>query len=269
MEILNINIPSEILLYIFQFLNETQQIKLCQVCYTFNNIIRRYITKNKRLYMRDLIQSDNIKLLQWMLDNCHNTLMICVYMSKNGYIRCLKYAHKNGCGWHAMFNNDILKLYNSCTWSAMNGHLECLKYCHENGCTWNEWTCDEAIKGNHLECLKYCLENGCKYSNICSTAAYYGSLDSLKYAHENGYSWNELTCDQAIKGNHPECLKYCLENNCEYGDICLIAAYYGSLDCLKYAHENGYSSRKNIIEIAAQYGHLKCFEYAKQIINNK
>ena len=90
----------------------------------------------------------------------------------------------------------------------------CLKFAHEHVAPWDEWT--------------------------CAFAAMNGNLDCLKYAHEHGCPWNENTCIAAR-------LEWTLglsevraraRVSLGRGDV-LFAAYYGHLDCLKYARENG------------------------------
>ncbi len=46
--------------------------------------------------------------------------------------------------------------------------------------------------------------------------------------------------------------------------MCIIAAANGHLDCLKYAHKNGYSWNKRICEEAAYNSHLDCLKYAHE-----
>ena len=46
----------------------------------------------------------------------------------------------------------------------------------------------------------------------CSNAAKNGHLECLKYAHENGCPWDGETCSNAAKNGHLECLKYAHEN---------------------------------------------------------
>ena len=51
--------------------------------------------------------------------------------------------------------------------------------------------------------------------------------------------WDEVTCSNAAKNGHLECLKYAHENGCPWdGETCYNAAQNGHLECLKYAHEN-------------------------------
>ena len=44
---------------------------------------------------------------------------------------------------------------------------------------------------------------------------------------------------------------------------CSNAAFYGHINCLKYAHENGCPWNKEIYSYAAQNGHLDYLKYAR------
>jgi hypothetical protein len=69
-----------------------------------------------------------------------------------------------------------------------------------------------------------------------------------------------------------ECLKYAHENNCHlqiHGDkhisdtqVCARAAYRGSLECLQYAHTNGYGWDQLTCTNATISGSLECLRYA-------
>ena len=46
-------------------------------------------------------------------------------------------------------------------------------------------------------------------------AAEKGHLDCLKHLHETAKApWDENAVREAHKKNHPECLQYCLDNDC-------------------------------------------------------
>jgi len=46
--------------------------------------------------------------------------------------------------------------------------------------------------------------------------------------------------------------------------LSLVAARYGFLNCLKYAHENGCQWNENTCYVAAENGHLNCLKYAHE-----
>ncbi len=62
-----------------------------------------------------------------------------------------------------------------------------------------------------------------------------------------------------------ECLKYAYENGCSWDkETYSSAARRGSLECLKYAHENGCPWDENTCSCAAENGHLECLKYAQE-----
>ncbi len=65
-------------------------------------------------------------------------------------------------------------------------------------------------------------------------------------------------CIITIQNGHLECLKKVRIN----GDrLCSIAAAYGKLNILKYAHENEYPWNESVFSAAAENGHLDCLKY--------
>jgi hypothetical protein len=172
----------------------------------------------------NILEYDMIEWLKFKFTE-YNKKTLCD-KATNRAIKCLKYAHENGCPWNSW----------TCVYAAQNAQLECLKYLHENGCPWDEWTCSNAARNGQLECLKYARDNGCPWNGLtCTYAAGNGQLECLKYLHENGCPWNDETC--------------------------LFAAKYGQLECLKYAHENGCPWNK---KICTQKGYIECVTYAKE-----
>jgi hypothetical protein len=83
----------------------------------------------------------------------------CTTAASRGYLKCLKYAHVNGCPWDE----------NTCAAAAENGQFNCLKYAHLNGCPWDSRTCEIASKNNHIDCLTYAYENGCQWDDLESS----------------------------------------------------------------------------------------------------
>nr|QBK86100.1 MAG: ankyrin repeat protein [Marseillevirus LCMAC101] len=68
--------------------------------------------------------------------------------AENGNLKCLRYAHENGCPW----DPDT-----TCA-AAANGELKCLRYAHENGCPWHPDTTWVAAQNGELKCLRYIYE---------------------------------------------------------------------------------------------------------------
>jgi hypothetical protein len=204
------------------------------------------------LFIEDIKINDILKydLIEWLKFkfNEYNKHTLCGKSAEKGAIKCLKYAHENGCPWYR----------ETCGNAAENGHIECLKYAHENGCPWNKITCSYAAKNGHIECLKYLHENGCPWDErTCSSAAWNGQLECLKYAVTNGCPWNEITCKYASQNGELECLKYAVINGCPWNKYkCFDAAWNKHINFLK--NEYMYS-----IE-ATNNKYLKCLKYIKE-----
>ena len=73
---------------------------------------------------------------------------------------------------------------------------------------------------------------------------------------------NDLTRIFAKEG-HLDCLKYAHDNGFPWDtETCSEAALGGHLDCLEYAHDNGCPWDQTTCYYAAGRGHLHCLEYA-------
>jgi hypothetical protein len=69
----------------------------------------------------------------------------------------------------------------------------------------------------------------------------------------------------AAKNGHLECLVYAHENGYPWDErTCAYAAEKGHLECLVYAHENGCGWDKWTCANAAENGHLECLRYAHE-----
>jgi hypothetical protein len=74
----------------------------------------------------------------------------------------------------------------------------------------------------------------------------------------------ETTCRAACCGSL-DCLRYAHENGCPWdAKTTSWAANAGHLDCLKYAHENGCPWNTHTTDWAADGGHLDCLKYAHE-----
>jgi hypothetical protein len=101
----------------------------------------------------------------------------------------------------------------TCARAAENGHLKCLQFAHENGCPWNEETFSYAAKNGHLDCLEFLYEKNCPWDEeTCARAAENGHLKCLQFAHENGCPWDKNECLKlAIKNNKNSIINF-IEN---------------------------------------------------------
>ena len=75
--------------------------------------------------------------------------------------------------------------------------------------------------------------------------------------------WDKRTCEIAAAYGNLDCLIYAHENGCPWDEkTCEIAASRGSLNCLKYAFKNKFSQNKKTCQSAATNEQLDCFKYA-------
>ena len=201
--------------------------------------------------------------------------------AEHGHLECLRKAHENG------YTMDGI-----CYIAAENGHLECLKYAHENGDKCNEKTCAVACESDSLDILTYLHENNCPWDKrTCEIAAEYDHLYCLNDAHENGCLWDKETINMGTKNKNIKCLEYAYENHCpieiemineaactgdseifkyvheqlklpfDYSTCTHCVLKDGSLECLKYAHENGPDWNTNTLQRALENNKYDCIKY--------
>ncbi len=168
-----------------------------------------------------------------------------------GSLGCLKYLHENGYEWNEHTTSN----------AADRGKLDCLMYAHENGCPWAKNTINMAAFRGHLDCVQYAIQNGCPWDNTTmKCAAIRGHLDCMICLHHHGVGWSPNVTEWA---DSLECLKYAHQNGCPWSYKTMIrAAEYNRLECLKYAHQNGCPWRYDVTYTAAQFGQLECLMYA-------
>ena len=99
---------------------------------------------------------------------------------------------------------------------------------------------------------------------FCSEVALTNKLELLKWAREEKKcEWDQVTIDRAARIGNLEMVKYCLENQCPMDEgVCAGAAAGGSLECLKYLHEEVKAPwDSHTAVLAGLSGHLHILEY--------
>jgi hypothetical protein len=129
--------------------------------------------------------------------------------AEQGNLEMVKYCVANECP----IDED------ACAYAARNGHLEVLKYLREEvKAPWGWETATRAAGNGHLHILEYLVErkyNKYYYYLACERAAENGHFDCLKYLHETAKApWDKEAVRAAHENKHPECLQYCLDNDC-------------------------------------------------------
>lgn len=129
--------------------------------------------------------------------------------SRFGRLEIIEYLHKKRFSWNTT----------ACLEAGAQGHLDCLTYLHEHGCPWNSLAMQRTAQRHKLECLIYLFDNGCPFNaqEICVDAAEGGDLNCLMVAHRHGGILTEKVCNRAITWSQSiDCLKYAIENGCPY-----------------------------------------------------
>jgi len=142
-----------------------------------------------------------------------------------------------------------------------------------------------AISGS-LEIIKYFLETKLEGKNIYDPfnilsnvdarfilfkAAMHNHLNIVTYLHSNDYPWGSGVYYFAAKGGSLEILKYLHENGCDKGRLEIYkfnvetctkaAAENGHFEVLKYLRELGFAWNSYTMRGAAENGHLEIVKY--------
>jgi hypothetical protein len=156
-------------------------------------------------------QTNKLELLKWAREEkeCDLAVGTIHAAAYRGNLEMVKYCVANECPIDE----------GACAYAARNGHLECLKYLREEVKAPWDWRTATCAAGNgHLHILEYLVErkyNKYYYYLACERAAEKGHLDCLKYLHETAKApWDKEAVRYAHENKHPECLQYCLDNNC-------------------------------------------------------
>ena len=100
--------------------------------------------------------------------------------------------------------------------------------------------------------------------DFCWKVAETKKLELLKWIREvKKCEWDETTISMAARQGNLEMVKYCVANECPMGEhACAYAAGNGSLECLKYLHEEVKAPLDWVTAFsAANHGHLHILEY--------
>ena len=98
---------------------------------------------------------------------------------------------------------------------------------------------------------------------LCGLAALQGRLEVLQWLRANGCPWDRWTCTAVFNVNvSRECMLRA--NGCPWdATTCSIAAHWGHLEVLKWAHMNGCPWNKDTCSGAANSGHLAMLQWAR------
>ena len=157
-----------------------------------------------------------------------------------------------------------------------SGCFTIVNYLARTGHSWPQDAVRRIVKKGNLDMLKLALETGCTLKgDECSTAAMNGHLHCMKYLREEHHCpWDENTTHQAVRNGSVDCLRYAHENGCPWRtqqdwrfgvdeglqDICTLAVTLGRLDCLKYVHRKGVLFHPDVLIKAVD---IECIKYAR------
>ena len=107
-------------------------------------------------------------------------------------------------------------------------------------------------------------------SHFCRLVASTNNLALLKWVREvKRCRWGFTTPVEAAMAGNLEMLKYCHDRGCdemtaEYEAICVAAAEGGSLECLRFLHEELHSHlNRHVCKQALKFNHMDCYQYAR------
>ena len=122
---------------------------------------------------------------------------------------------------------------------------------------------ESARKGN-LDCMKYLFDNGSGFTiESCANKIIYYPTDESIYA-----------CVHACVSGSLECFKFAYENGCPIQHSLQTAARYGSLEIIKYINENNLKSKDKsinykIILASICFGSIEIYKYLYEVMEIK
>ena len=135
-----------------------------------------------------------------------------------------------------------------------------------------------ALENSHPECLNYwhmvrhqCYQmhhqkgqNEHDGPHMCREAAQMQSAEELMNVHDVlRLPWDAGTCKLAACWGSVDCLSFAHASGCPWDQsTCAAAAAFGNLHCLAYAHEQGCEWSSFVVQVAAAFGELECLKYA-------
>lgn len=191
---------------------------------------------------------------RWPLDLWPYDEALSRLTAKSGNLASLQWVQTHGLDDE--WDWDVLALT-----AARNGHVNILEWVIDH-CTYQDGGDDEitmlseALKGGHHDAAEWIykrlemdgpLNMGKSFrksaaaGDLCASAAMGGSIKVLRWLRETlKCSWDERTCEAAVRYGHPELLQWARDNGAAWGqDICSIAIQRGHLEILQWLIVNG------------------------------
>eukprot|EP01112_Ceratiomyxa_fruticulosa_P020717 TRINITY_DN7139_c0_g4_i1.p1 TRINITY_DN7139_c0_g4~~TRINITY_DN7139_c0_g4_i1.p1 ORF type:complete len:319 (-),score=28.16 TRINITY_DN7139_c0_g4_i1:182-1138(-) len=167
-----------------------------------------------------------------------------------------------------LLQNGYPECPSHCNIAARNGDLTTLKllFRKEHIQFYDSGVCEAVSKG-HLACLKFLHKNGCSWNErTCQSAVKYNLLSRLLTVLAREWlPWNSKCYNTAIENNSLECLQYLVRNRCPVDKykkkLCDVAVEHNQLDCLKYLYQYGFKWEEDTYAIASKNGNLTILKY--------
>lgn len=195
--------------------------------------------------------------------------------------------------WFEFYKNNHNNEYNKIsklTYSSIAAYFnkkDCLIYLNENNISkYGRNTMTFAILGGNLDIIKLIYNKKFNYIrnnnyDILAAAAFNGSLENLKYVHKNILKdINYFSLNESARKGHLDCMKYLVDNGAgftieSYANkiiyfpddkpiyACMHACVSGSLECFRFAYENG-CPLQHSLQTAARYGAFEIIKYINE-----
>eukprot|EP01032_Pedospumella_encystans_P013955 gene13955-16045_t len=94
-----------------------------------------------------------------------------------------------------------------------------------------------------------------------STAARHGNIDCMRVLYMAGVAWDIRTTVAAILTNQLDSLRFLHARGCEFptNSCWWVVRYHGSIDVLRFLHEEAGADLTGTLLTAAENGNLRCF----------
>ena len=155
----------------------------------------------------------------------------------------------------------------TCTTAATHGHVICLEQAVRLGFRLNSNAASAAARGGHLQCLRLLTRHQARITlSAFVGAALHDRLDCLRYLCESyPYTYKDSVdvCVLATQGGSVRCLDYLVQNGYSMDQMCYVAAASGGhLPCMQYLHKNNCPWDEQTMYVAARSGSLACLLFA-------
>jgi hypothetical protein len=159
-------------------------------------------------------------------------------------------------------------LFNEINKNISEQNLDAIKELYKDGIDPYKIFLNNAIEKGDIEIIEFFIGTGSYTFNTThmSIAANNDNLPLMKYLYEAKCPWDSNTPSDAAKNGYLECLKFAIDNGCEYNYALRNAAHGGKLDCIRYLIEEKKEWADLVtVELAAESGSLNCIKYFHQI----